>query len=178
MYAHAERPEIGPLEALIGLSIVLVAVENIWLLGPRNYFLPNTIILLLLLLALGSALDIGLISSLSFLGLAIFVACYYPLLRQSPNTESARWALALFFGLIHGFGFASVLQAADLPAERVPGILVSFNLGVESDQLALVAMTWPLLRLALSRWGAVVIEAGSASSLALGIIWLVQRTYL
>lgn len=171
------RPEIGPIEALIGLSIGLVAVENIWLLGPRKYFLPAVIILLLILQALGALGGLGRISSLSCLGLAVFLSCYYPLLRQNPHLRSARWTVALLFGLIHGFSFASVLRAAGLPPERLPAVLVSFNLGVETGQVVVVALAWPLLRLALLRWGALVVEVGSAVALALGLYWFVDRTY-
>ncbi len=172
------RPELGPIEALIGLSIVLVSVENVWLIGPRGYSLPTTMAVLLLLLALGSAHGVGRISSISFLGLAIFVVCYYPLLRRSSRAGSARWALALLFGLIHGFGFASALRTAELSAERLPIALISFNVGVEFGQLVIVAMVWPFLRLAVSRWGEIVIEAGSAFTLGLGAYWLVERMYV
>ncbi|HYN21776.1 MAG TPA: HupE/UreJ family protein, partial [Thermoanaerobaculia bacterium] len=171
------RPEIASIEALIGLSIVLVAAENVWLLGPRSYHFPLMLTALLGLLAVGAALGLGLVSSLSFLGLGLFLGCYYPLLRRNPNAESARWAVALLFGLIHGFGFASVLRAAELPAERLAGVLLSFNLGVEAGQLVLVAMAWPLLRFALARWGTLVVEVGSAVTLGFGIYWFVARTY-
>jgi HupE / UreJ protein len=171
------RPEIASIEALIGLSIVLVAVENVWLLGPRSYPLPMTITALLALLGVGAARGLGLVSSLSFLGLGLFLGCYFPLLRRNPRAESARWAIALLFGLIHGFGFASVLRAADLSAERLVGALLSFNLGVEAGQLALVAMAWPLLRFALARWGNLVIEVGSAATIGFGVYWFVARTY-
>ena len=171
------QPEIASIEALIGLSIVLVAVENAWLLGPRSYRLPMTITALLLLLAIGSTQGLGLVSSLSFLGLGIFLACYYPLLRRNPQAESSRWAIALLFGLIHGFGFASVLRAADLSTERLVGALLSFNLGVEAGQLVLVATAWPLLRVALARWGNLVIEVGSAATLGFGVYLFVARMY-
>lgn len=171
------RPEIESIEALIGLSIVLVAVENVWLLGPRRYFLPVTVIVLLVLLAIGSALGLGLFSGLKFVGFALFVACYYPLLRKNPRAESARWGVAMLFGLIHGFGFASVLLAADLPPARIPAVLLSFNLGVEAGQLALVAVAWPLIRFALKRWGTIVVELGSAVTICLGTYWLIERMW-
>ncbi len=48
---------------------------------------------------------------------------------------------------------------------------------VEFGQLVLIAMAWPLLRLAMARWGAVVLEVGSVSTIGLGTYWLVERTY-
>ncbi|WP_257839164.1 HupE/UreJ family protein [Phenylobacterium sp. J426] len=52
----------------------------------------------------------------------------------------------LFFGLIHGFGLATKLQALDLKGEGLLANLVAFNVGVELGQflalaLILVAMT-------------------------------------
>src|SRR5207249_4801807 len=46
--------------------------------------------------------------------------------------------IALTFGLIHGFGFASVLREMDLPARALGWSLFSFNVGVEIGQLLVV----------------------------------------
>ncbi len=54
------------------------------------------------------------------------------LLRRFP------WAMALAFGLLHGFGFAGALAEAGLPAGDIPLALVSFNGGIEIGQLAFV----------------------------------------
>jgi len=52
--------------------------------------------------------------------------------------------IAFFFGLIHGFGFASVLKDLGLPRESLLLALVSFNLGVEAGQLAIVRALMPI----------------------------------
>jgi hypothetical protein len=54
------------------------------------------------------------------------------LLRRFP------WAMAVAFGLLHGFGFAGALAEAGLPPADVPLALVSFNVGIELGQLAFV----------------------------------------
>jgi hypothetical protein len=54
------------------------------------------------------------------------------------------------FGLLHGLGFAGALAEAGLPGHALPLALLSFNLGIEVGQLALVALAWPVLAL-LSR---------------------------
>ena len=46
-----------------------------------------------------------------------------------------RWLLTFFFGLVHGFGFASVLAEIGLPPSGVIPSLLSFNVGVELGQL-------------------------------------------
>jgi hydrogenase/urease accessory protein HupE len=50
------------------------------------------------------------------------------------------WAMAIAFGMLHGFGFAGALAEAGLPAGQIPLALVSFNVGIEVGQLGFVAM--------------------------------------
>lgn len=172
------RPQGAPIEALIGVSIILVAVENVWLLDRENRLLPITTILLLAVLGGWSCAGFGRIPALCWAGMIVFLSCYYPLLHRSATTESARWIVALIFGLVHGFGFASVLQEAELPSDKLLGALVGFNLGVETGQLALVAIVWPWLLVALTRWRAAVVEVGSAFALLLGVYWMLGRNFL
>lgn len=47
-----------------------------------------------------------------------------------------RYPLVLFFGLIHGLGFAAALREIGLPADFLITGLLAFNLGVEAAQLA------------------------------------------
>jgi hydrogenase/urease accessory protein HupE len=58
---------------------------------------------------------------------------------------SKRWRITFPFGLIHGFGFAGALQEIALPRSAIPTALVSFNLGVEAGQLAVLALVLPLI---------------------------------
>jgi hydrogenase/urease accessory protein HupE len=51
-----------------------------------------------------------------------------------------RWWLTFAFGLIHGFGFASVLRDYGLPDDALGWALASFNIGVEIGQLLIVAI--------------------------------------
>ena len=53
-------------------------------------------------------------------------------------TNFGLWALAFVFGLVHGFGFASVLADLGLPREALLLALVAFNIGVEVGQLVIV----------------------------------------
>jgi hypothetical protein len=56
-----------------------------------------------------------------------------------------RWRITFPFGLIHGFGFAGALREIALPRAQVPVALVSFNLGVELGQLAVLSLALPLV---------------------------------
>jgi hypothetical protein len=50
------------------------------------------------------------------------------------------WIVAFGFGLLHGFGFASGLTQMGLPQNEIPLAPFSFNIGVELDQIAFVAL--------------------------------------
>ena len=65
---------------------------------------------------------------------------------------AGRWAMAFGFGLVHGFGFAVALgNALQFAGRHLVVALGAFNLGVELGQLAVLAVTVPVLRWALRR---------------------------
>ncbi len=88
-----------------------------------------------------------------------------------------RWQIALAFGLIHGFGFASVLTDLGLPSDQLVVALLSFNVGVELGQIAIVLaflpLAWFLRGTAFYRWGMVV--GGSVLIAAIATLWLIER---
>jgi ribose/xylose/arabinose/galactoside ABC-type transport system permease subunit len=87
--------------------------------------------------------------------------------------------VAFTFGLIHGFGFASVLADLGLPREALVLALVGFNLGVEGGQLAIVALFLPLA-FALRRtafYRHAVMVGGSLLIAALAGVWLIERVF-
>ena len=97
-----------------------------------------------------------------------------------PVVTRGRWAVAFAFGLVHGFGFASVLGELGLPAGARLLALVAFNLGVEIGQLTIVAITlpmaWVLRNSAFYR--RVVFTAGSLVIAAVAAWWFAQRSGL
>ena len=93
--------------------------------------------------------------------------------------ELKRWVMAFVFGLIHGFGFASVLADLGLPQNALVLALVGFNVGVEIGQLAIVAVFLPLAFL-LRRtrfYQVAVLKGGSLIVALLATWWLVQRAF-
>ena len=87
--------------------------------------------------------------------------------------------MAFVFGLIHGFGFASVLTDLGLPQGALILALVGFNGGVEVGQLAIVAIFLPLafwLR-ATTFYRVGVLKVGSVIVALLASWWLVQRLF-
>lgn len=97
-----------------------------------------------------------------------------------PMVTRRRWALALGFGLVHGLGFASVLQEIGLPPGLRALALAGFNIGVELGQLAIVVVFVPLAwQLRTTMFYARVVCAGGSCAMALaGAAWAVLRTGL
>ena len=96
-----------------------------------------------------------------------------------PLFRGRRWTVAFGFGLIHGFGFASVLADLGLPQGALALALLGFNLGVEAGQLAIVAVFLPLafaLRRTLfyRRW---VLWGGSLAIALVAGVWLAERVF-
>ena len=89
--------------------------------------------------------------------------------------------IALVFGLIHGFGFASVLREMGLPSGALGWSLFSFNFGVELGQLAVVLVVAAILW-RIRAWSAVagqrIAVAGSIAVIAAGAFWFVERVFL
>jgi hypothetical protein len=94
-----------------------------------------------------------------------------------PLFRERRWLMAFVFGLVHGFGFASVLTDLGLPKEALVLALVGFNLGVETGQLAIVAVFLPVAFLLRDTWfyRKVVLIAGSIVIAVLAFVWLAER---
>jgi hypothetical protein len=96
-----------------------------------------------------------------------------------PITHGRRWIAAFGFGLIHGFGFASVLGDLGLQKGALAASLVGFNLGVEIGQLAIVAAFLPLAWLARRSWfyRRVMMLGGSCLIMLVAAIWLGERVF-
>ncbi|MGI9384158.1 MAG: HupE/UreJ family protein [Methyloligellaceae bacterium] len=62
--------------------------------------------------------------------------------RERRDTLTWRYPIVVAgsFGLLHGFGFASVLSEIGLPQTEIPAALLLFNLGVEVGQVLFVAL--------------------------------------
>ena len=96
-----------------------------------------------------------------------------------PMVEKRRWLVAFSFGLIHGFGFASVLTELGLPKDALVLSLLGFNLGVEIGQLAIVAVFLPVAYLmrnsVLYRKG--LFMGGSFLTMLVALVWLAERAF-
>ena len=95
-----------------------------------------------------------------------------------PFLPRKRWLVAFAFGLLHGFGFASVLIDLKLPASALLLSLLGFNAGVEMGQLILVVILMPLAYVsrASKAYTRVVLGAGSVVIAMISLGWFLERS--
>jgi hypothetical protein len=103
-------------------------------------------------------------------------------IENLTTSELKPWRVALVFafGLLHGLGFAGVLAELGLPRERSLSALLSFNLGVELGQLAVLAIAFLLVGAFRNRSGyrRAVVAPASFAIAAVGLWWFVERAFL
>jgi hypothetical protein len=101
--------------------------------------------------------------------------------RSHLSLDRAGWTrlgVVFCFGLVHGIGFAGALGIQQAWSWTLLWSLLVFNVGIETVQLALIAVTFPLLAVLRHRaptvalWTTGAIAAGVAVA---GLVWFVQR---
>jgi hypothetical protein len=175
------RPHAEYIDALIGLTIVLIAAENIGDSNHRSGTLASIMGSMLLLMALAKMTGLGGLPVYLLVGTAIFAVNYLMLSGHLKDAARLRLVVTLVFGLIHGFGFARNLLDMQLPTGRLAELLFGFNLGVEIGQLtlvcALLTAVWLLSRLRLTLPRPIVVDVASACVAGIGLYWFVSRSY-
>ena len=92
-----------------------------------------------------------------------------------------RWMIAFGFGLVHGFGFSFALRdTLQLAGSHLLTSLLSFNVGVELGQVAVLAVLLPALALLFrfvlaERIGTIILSAIVAHT---GWHWMIDRAQL
>lgn len=122
---------------------------------------------------------IGLVALPSrFVETAIALSVVAAALNNLLRTIDARWAVAFALGLLHGFGFSSVLLDLGLPSHELIGALLGFNLGVELGQAAIVVALLPVL-FWIRRTVAyqALLWAGSGAVAVIALVWSYQRCF-
>lgn len=102
-------------------------------------------------------------------------------LIRGGREPKGRWAITFGFGLIHGFGFASVLRDLGVGATSngVAVPLFAFNLGVEVGQIVVAAIALPILWKLRThgKFSSIGIPVVSGVVTIAGLLWLAQRTF-
>lgn len=75
-------------------------------------------------------------------------------------------------------GFADILKEMNIPKKELAVDLISFNLGIEAVQLAIVLALLPLIYfMHRSKVGEYGVILGSAVTFILGMMWLIERVF-
>jgi hydrogenase/urease accessory protein HupE len=115
----------------------------------------------------------------SVIALSIAYVAAENLWRNREQAERWRWALTFVFGLVHGMGFAGILQEMAIPKTSLVTSLVSFNIGVELGQLAFMSLAFLVLAF-FKRWSwdKGIRYSASLTAIAAGMYWFIQRAFL
>jgi hypothetical protein len=112
----------------------------------------------------------------------IALSIAYVAIENLMTSELKPWRLALVFsfGLLHGMGFAGVLRDLGLPRSQFLTALLTFNVGVEAGQLAVIALAfWAVLywrRNGLT-YRRLVVQPASLAIALTGVYWTLQRAF-
>ncbi len=173
-------PRVGLVETLIGLTIAITAVENVVCRNGLHRGAAFLFAVTLLGLALADFVGKATAPPLILPGLALFCFCYFMLSDSESRALRLRPTITVLFGLVHGFGFASVLLEVGLPDTAQVPALLGFNIGVELGQIAVVGtlglLAWPLRKFR-PEWAVSGAQGLSAALCGLGVFWFVQRLY-
>ena len=91
-----------------------------------------------------------------------------------------RPVVVFVFGLLHGMGFAGVLQEIGMSRSEFLPALIAFNVGVEFGQLAVITIAFVGTGLWLRNkpwYRARFVVPASIAIAAMGLYWTVERTY-
>jgi hypothetical protein len=174
--------DIMVVEALIGFTIALVAAENIAAStgSYRQITLGAAALIGIMILLSLNQVTAPALPILSLLGLLIFTLSYLPGIYGRAGSIATRPALSLAFGLIHGFGFAAILQEIGLPNDQLWPALLGFNIGVELGQLMILAAVYIVFK-TLKTVVSIPDSARDISSAllcGLGLYWFIARSYM
>ena len=175
------QPSSVAIEALIGFTILLVASQALLLEDKKSSIFLKSSVGFLIILGLASIIFGGIVSPLTWLGLIIFMISYSYLVEEKKDAETFNPALTLVFGLIHGFGFASVLLELGLPKGKAVSSLFGFNLGVELGQILVVTLAiftlYVLGKTKLINYKDIFYNVSALLLIALGTFWFVGRVF-
>jgi len=114
-----------------------------------------------------------------FIEAAIAASIFYMAIENIIGANvNQRWIITGLFGLVHGFGFADVLkEQLQFAGSNLLVSLLSFNVGIEIGQLAVLCVFLPALALLFrgrmaGRMGIIVLSAIIAN---IAWQWMVQR---
>lgn len=107
----------------------------------------------------------------------VFVALENIFIRE---LKPSRYIIVFLFGLIHGMGFASALNEIGLPRNAFYSSLISFNIGVELGQIAVILIAYLLIGIWFSKEAWYRKRVVYPMSIAIALIagyWTIERIF-
>jgi len=99
--------------------------------------------------------------------------------RGEEIPHEHRVPLTFAFGLIHGLGFAGALADTTIPQIFFVPALLTFNVGIEIGQLAILAAALPILwYIDSTPWKTRILKVFSYAVCVLAAFWVVERIFL
>lgn len=180
-YVHADGRLV---EAFIGFTVAMVAVEYFLLRGPSPAALAA--IAALSAWAIGAVAVFGnflpVKAIFAYLGFGVFAFCYLVASSRVPAHRNRLASVVLIaatscFGLIHGFGFAGFLMGSGISGDSLLLPLLGFNVGVEIGQFALLTLAFLVVYFFRDSQGRLLAPMAAASVCGIGVFWFISRSF-
>ncbi|MEM9565000.1 MAG: HupE/UreJ family protein [Actinomycetota bacterium] len=95
-----------------------------------------------------------------------------------PVVQNREWVLAFVFGLFHGLGFASLVDALDTSRTAQLVSLLGRNVGIEIGQAIAILIAFPaLFLLRRTRYYQPLFVIGSIGLAVISLIWAAERIF-
>ena len=168
---------ISIVEMLIGFSIFIVGLDK---LQQQHKHLVSSKIFNISLFCLAGLLTIFNFNLLFLFGLILFIYTYF-LLQLSTGKRLLMQLITIFFGLIHGLGFASNLSENPIVQDQMFSMILGFNLGIEVGQILIALLAVSLLTFLKSFLSAtrfqILNRSLSMYLIGIGLFWFVSRSF-
>lgn len=172
-------PSSQLVEALIGYSILIIAMESAAAITKSYNLYSNVLVSLSFILILILSIFGHLKFIYGLIGITVFSYCYLRLASKYSDF-TLTIAVTCLFGLIHGFGFAGNLSSIGLMEGRLLPAIFGFNIGVELGQILVVIVLSLIFHQVgkFLRGNTDFLRVFTASGLScIGVFWFLERLF-
>ena len=172
-------PSSQLVEALIGYSILIIAMESAATITKSYNLYSNILVFLSFILILILSIFGHLKFIYGLIGMTVFSYCYLRLASKYSDF-TLTIAVTCLFGLIHGFGFAGNLSSIGLMEGRLLPAIFGFNIGVELGQILVVIVLSLIFHQVgkFLRGNTDFLRVFTASGLScIGVFWFLERLF-
>ena len=172
-------PNISLIEAIIGFTIMFVALEYFNEKQNSPYISIALLISLSTVLLILSVINILHIPVFLLTGLLIISISYFLIKNYYTSSDKLLISLTVAFGLIHGFGFGSFLMSTNFDTSQTIVSLLGFNLGVEIGQLVFVGLILLIYKIFITlKMNNLIVFSKDLFfivTFSMGMFWYIQR---